>query len=357
MNGSDGGDGPGPDPDVLEELELWGGPDDGDDRPDPPGGDRGPPSDAAATAGAHRAATGGRVVLVGTPIGNLGDLSPRAVQALEGSDVIYCEDTRHSRKLLTHAGITGTPLRSLHQHNEDDRIDEVIRTAADGGTVAVISDAGMPGISDPGRRVVAAAARSGVTVTVVPGPSAVLAALVASGLPTDRFCFEGFLPRSGTGRRERLASLATESRTVVLFEAPGRVAATLRDLVDACGGDRPVSVARELTKLHEEVWRGPLAELAARAAAEPVRGEVVLVLGGAAPAGPAAVEDAVLTSALADRLSAGERTRGVVDDLAAAFGVPRRRVYGLALALRDRTAEDPGGDGRVGSGPPGPAPE
>jgi len=358
--GPDGVDGPGPDsdldPDVLEELELWGGPDVDDDPPEAADGAAGETPDPADRA-AGRAATGGRVVLVGTPIGNLGDLSPRAVQALQGSDVIYCEDTRHSRKLLTHAGITGMPLRSLHEHNEDDRIDEVLRAAADGGTVAVISDAGMPGVSDPGRRVVAAAARSGVTVTVVPGPSAVLTALVASGLPTDRFCFEGFLPRSGPERRRRLASLATETRTAVLFEAPGRVEATLRDLAGACGGDRPVSVARELTKLHEEVWRGPLTELADRATAEPVRGEVVLVLGGAAPSGPAVVDDAVLTSALADRLSAGERTRGVVDDLAAVFGVPRRRVYELALALRDRTAEDPGGDGPVGSDPSGPLPE
>ena len=203
MTGTEGGDGPDLDPDVLEELELWGGPDGDADRLEPPHGDGGPPSDAAGTAGAGRAAAGGRVVLVGTPIGNLGDLSPRAVEALEGSDVIYCEDTRHSRKLLTHAGITGTPLRSLHRHNEDDRIDEVVAAVAGGRTVVLVSDAGMPAVSDPGARVVAAVAAAGLTVTVVPGPSAVLTALVASGLATDRFCFEGFLPRSGRDRTAR----------------------------------------------------------------------------------------------------------------------------------------------------------
>jgi len=276
----------------------------------------------------------GALVLVGTPIGNLGDLSPRAVQALCDADVVYCEDTRHSRKLLTHAGITGASLRSLHEHNEDERIGEVLRAVGDGRTVAVVSDAGMPGISDPGSRLVAAAAQAGLPVSVVPGPSAVLTALVSSGLPTDRFCFEGFLPRSGRDRRERLASVAGEQRTTVLFEAPGRVGATLHDLGEACGGDRRVAVARELTKLHEEIWRGTLAEGEAWAEDRPLRGEVVLVLDGAEPSEEPAVGDEVLAGALAESLAAGERTRGAVDDVAAAFGVPRRRVYEVALALR-----------------------
>ncbi|MBF6555156.1 MAG: 16S rRNA (cytidine(1402)-2'-O)-methyltransferase [Acidimicrobiales bacterium] len=294
----------------------------------------------------------GYVVLVGTPIGNLGDLSPRAVQALEGSDVIYCEDTRHSRKLLTHAGVTGVPLRSLHEHNEDEQIDQVLRAVDEGRVVAVVSDAGMPGISDPGSRLVAAVVGSGVTVTVVPGPSAVLAALVTSGLPTERFCFEGFLPRSGRDRRERLESLAGETRTAVLFEAPGRVAGTLRELAAACGGDRHVSVARELTKLHEEIWRGSLSDSVAWATAVPVRGEVVVVLAGAAPKDEPVVGDDVLTAELARRLSAGERTRGVVDDIAAGHGVPRRRVYELALAWQ---ATGPPGAGAA-PGPTGPDP-
>ncbi len=170
-------------------------------------------------------------MVVGTPIGNLGDLSPRAAAALAGADLICCEDTRHSRKLLTHAGIHGVELRSLHEHNEDDRTAEVVAAVVSGRTVALVSDAGMPGVSDPGARVIAAVAAAGGVVTVVPGPSAALAALVASGLPTDRFCFEGFLPRSGRERAERLAALAGEVRTAVLFEAPGRVGRTLADLL------------------------------------------------------------------------------------------------------------------------------
>jgi 16S rRNA (cytidine1402-2'-O)-methyltransferase len=275
------------------------------------------------------------VVLVGTPIGNLGDLSPRAVQVLAAADVIYCEDTRHSRKLLTHAGITGASLRSLHEHNEDGRIDEVISAVATGQTVAVVSDAGMPGISDPGSRLVRAVAAAGLTVSVVPGPSAVLAALVTSGLATDRFCFEGFLPRAGKERRARLASVAAETRTTVLFEAPSRVASTLGDLAAVCGEDRRVAVARELTKLHEEVWRGSLSDAATWAGSAPVRGEVVVVVAGAQAPLPSEVPDEPLIEALTARLAAGERVRGAVDQIANEFDVPRRRVYDLALATRD----------------------
>ncbi len=321
-------DGPaaaGPDPDILEELESWGGHD-------------GSPGGRPETDGP----TGqpGALVVVGTPIGNLGDLSPRAVRALGAADVIYCEDTRHSRKLLTHAGIVGTSLRSLHEHNEHDRVEEVLGAVREGRTVAIVSDAGMPVISDPGWLVVAAAARDGLTVTVVPGPSAALTALVASGLPTDRFVFEGFLPRAGKQRRQRLAAIAGEVRTTVLFEAPGRTAATLRDLAEVCGGERPVAVARELTKLHEEIWRGSLADGAMWASSGQVRGEVVLVLGGAEDPVAAAVSDEVLTAALSERLASGERTRGVVDEVAKQFGVARRRVYELALGARDRAGAE-----------------
>ena len=290
---------------------------------------------------AGRGGEAGALVVVGTPIGNLGDLSPRAAAALAGADLICCEDTRHSRKLLTHAGIHGVELRSLHEHNEDDRTAEVVAAVVSGRTVALVSDAGMPGVSDPGTRVIAAVAAAGGVVTVVPGPSAALAALVASGLPTDRFCFEGFLPRSGRERAERLAALAGEVRTAVLFEAPGRVGRTLADLAAACGPDRPVAVARELTKVHEEVWRGTVADAAAWAA-DGVRGEVVVVLGGAPVAGPPVVADEVLVAALAERLDAGERVRGAVDEVAAAHGVARRRVYDLALGLRGGGSE---GDG------------
>jgi 16S rRNA (cytidine1402-2'-O)-methyltransferase len=334
------------DPDILEELEFWTGPDDGES-----GGPGVPGEPVPAGSGPS-----GTLVVVGTPIGNLGDLSPRAVVALAAADVIYCEDTRHSRKLMSHAGIVGASLRSLHEHNEEDRIDEVVGAVREGRTVAVVSDAGLPGISDPGARVVRAVAAAGLTVTVVPGPSAVLTALVGSGLPTDRFSFEGFLPRSGKERRAALRVVAAEARTVVVFEAPGRVAGTLSDLAEACGPDRPVAVARELTKLHEEFFRGSLAEAVSWAGAGTVRGEVVLVLGGAPAVEDPGVGDDVLSAALSERLGAGERTRGVVDDVAAAFGVPRRRVYELALAVRSGDDPGPGGAGSGGAGPGGAGP-
>ncbi len=323
------------DPDILEELEFWTGPEDAEDAPEEPGETK----DSMAP-------TSGSLVVVGTPIGNLGDLSPRAVTTLATADVIYCEDTRHSRKLLTHAGITGVPLRSLHEHNEGDRLAEVVTSVGDGRTVALVTDAGMPGVSDPGSRVVRAVADAGLTVTVVPGPSAVLTALVGSGLATDRFCFEGFLPRSGKERRAVLAEVAAERRTTVLFEAPGRLAGTLADLGAVCGPERRVAVARELTKVHEEFWRGTLGAAAAWAEERPVRGEVVLVLEGAPAVEAEVVADEVLVAAVAERLGAGERTRGAVDEVAAAFGVPRRRVYELALAAREQAAgsesADPG---------------
>jgi 16S rRNA (cytidine1402-2'-O)-methyltransferase len=312
------------DPEILEELEGW---DDDDD-------DGGMVSDGVGSVG-QGSAERGALVLVGTPIGNLGDLSPRAVDVLSTADVIYCEDTRHSRKLLTHAGISGVRLRSLHQHNEVDRIDEVIASVAGGRTVAVVSDAGMPGISDPGSRVVAAVAAAGLIISVIPGPSAGLAALVASGLSTERFCFEGFLPRSGKERRIRLTTVAEESRTTVLYEAPGRLAATLADLARQCGDDREVAVARELTKLHEEIWRGTAAGAASWASSMPVRGEVVIVLAGAPDMEVDDVADGPLIEALEVRLAAGERTRGAVDAVAAEFGIARRRVYDLALAARN----------------------
>ncbi len=326
------------DPDILEELEGWAD----DSEPDE--------ADEAEDAGV---AEGGALVLVATPIGNLGDLSPRAVEVLSSADVIYCEDTRHSRKLLTHAGITGVRLRSLHEHNEGDRIDEVIGSVAAGRTVAMVSDAGTPGISDPGSRVVAAAASAGLRISVIPGPSAGLAALVTSGLPTDRFCFDGFLPRAGKERRRRMAGLAEESRTTVLFEAPGRLAATLADLARELGDDRRVSVARELTKLHEQIWRGPAAAAAAWASSAPVRGEVVIVVAGAPEVVEPEVEDGRLQAALEVRLARGERTRGAVDAVTEEFGVARRRVYDLALAARNdarASGVEPGEDRSGGTG-------
>ncbi len=281
----------------------------------------------------------GRIVLVATPIGNLGDLPPRAREVLAAADVVCCEDTRRTRALLSACSIpAGGRLVSLHDHNEAARIPQILGWAAAGKTVAVVTDAGTPAVSDPGARLVAAAVGSGVDVTTVPGPSAVLAALVVSGLPTDRFCVEGFLPRRGASRRRRLAALATEERTTVVLEAPTRVTGTLAELAAALG-DRPVAVARELTKVHEEVWRGGLADVAAELAAqeargEAIRGEVVVVVGGAPP--PAAAGDDDVAAAVAERLAAGDSPRRAAEAVAGALGVPRRRAYEMAIDLRDR---------------------
>jgi 16S rRNA (cytidine1402-2'-O)-methyltransferase len=271
----------------------------------------------------------GTLLLVGTPIGNLGDLAPRAARALEEADLVVCEDTRRAGRLLAAAGVARRPLLAVHDHNEARQLGAVLRRLAAGQTVAVVTDAGLPGISDPGERLVRAAVREGHAVSVVPGPSAALAALVASGLPTGRFVFEGFLPRRGSARDGRLAALAAEERTVVLFEAPHRLSRTLDDLARALGGARRVALARELTKLHEEVWRGTLDEASARARDTEPRGEHVVVVEGAAPPVPAADEE--LAGAVASRLADGLSTRDAVAEVASAFDVPRRRVYDLAV--------------------------
>ena len=229
-----------------------------------------------------RAHVSGRLVLVATPIGNLGDLSPRASEELAAADLVACEDTRRTGRLLQHVGISGSDLLRLDQHTEERSAAVVVDRISNGETVALVSDAGMPGISDPGERVVRRVVEAGYPVVVVPGPSAPVAAVSASGLATDRWCMEGFLPRKGSARSDRLAELAVEERTMVLFESANRLAATLHDLVGMLGPDRRAMVAREMTKLHEEFVRGTLAELAGRFD-EPPKGEVVLVLEGAPP--------------------------------------------------------------------------
>jgi 16S rRNA (cytidine1402-2'-O)-methyltransferase len=274
------------------------------------------------------------LVLVGTPIGNLGDLSPRAASVLAGADVIACEDTRVTRKLLSHLGVPARRLVAMHEHNEASVAPDLVGRVVDGATVAVVTDAGLPGISDPGERLVRAAAAAGIAVEVVPGPSAALAALVVSGLPTDRFCFEGFLPRRAGEKAARLAALAREPRTVVLFESPRRVRSTVGMLASACGGSRPVAVARELTKLHEEVWRGTLEGAVAWLSSVDPRGEYVLVVGGDVGAA-AAADDGVISAALATRLSAGDDRKTAVASVAVALGVPKRRVYEIALQLKN----------------------
>lgn len=270
----------------------------------------------------------GRLVLVGTPIGNLGDLTPRAVEVLGAADLVCCEDTRRTGRLLQHAGVRATALRVVNDHTEEAATAEVVQRLDRGELVAVVTDAGMPGISDPGERLVAAAIAAGHEVVVVPGPSAAITAVVASGLPAGRFAFEGFLPRKGSGRTQRLAAVAAEPRTVVLYEAPHRLARTLADLAAACGDERRVVIARELTKLHEEHWRGTLGEALARVDEVEPRGEHVLVLAGA-PA-PATVDDEAIVAALQAARAAGASTRDAVAEVAAALGVPKRRAYDLA---------------------------
>lgn len=276
---------------------------------------------------AGRGAGGGRLILVGTPIGNLGDLSPRAAAALAAADLVAAEDTRRSRALLDRVGVR-TRLVSYHEHNEDRRTSELVERIAAGATVALVTDAGTPGISDPGYRLVRAAVDRGLPVDAVPGPVAAVQALVLSGLPTDRFAFEGFLPRKPGARRRRLGELAADPRTLVFYVAPHRAGADLAAMAEVLG-DRDAALARELTKLHEEVWRAPLAELAKRAGAEPPRGEVTVVVAGAPARAPA--EPAALAARVAEEMAAGASRRDAVSRIAESTGVARRRVYQAAL--------------------------
>jgi 16S rRNA (cytidine1402-2'-O)-methyltransferase len=280
------------------------------------------------------------VVLVGTPIGNLGDLSPRAVEALTTADVIAAEDTRRTRPLLTAVGIpTRGRLVSFHGPHEAELAGRLVaRIVERGERLVCVTDAGMPGISDPGERLVVAALAAGVPVEVVPGPSAALSALVLSGLPTARFAFEGFLPRKGRQRAARLDALRAEDRTVVLFEAPHRLLGTLADLAEAFGPDRPVAVARELTKVFETVWRGTLREAVAAAEGgaggpEP-RGEQVIVIGPALPVPGDDPDDDAVEAALRAELAGGASTRDAAVAVAGRLGVNRRRAYSLATSLR-----------------------
>jgi 16S rRNA (cytidine1402-2'-O)-methyltransferase len=271
----------------------------------------------------------GRLVLAATPIGDVRDASPRVVELLSTSDVIAAEDTRRLRGLLARLQVQPRGrIVSYHEHNEGRRTVELLDAVRSGHTVVVVTDAGMPSVSDPGFRLVAAAAAAGLVVTAAPGPSALTTALAVSGLPVDRFCFEGFLPRKPGQRRQRLRELGTEPRTMVFFEAPHRTADVLGDMTEIFGAERAGAVCRELTKTHEEVRRGTLAELAAWA--EPgVRGEVTLVVGGAS-SGSQVRDDTEVAALVAAAVETGLSRRDAVDAVASDTGLPRRRVYEAA---------------------------
>ncbi len=267
--------------------------------------------------------------LVATPIGNLEDMTLRAVRILREVDLIACEDTRHSRKLLEHFGIT-TPLTSFHEHNERDKGEKLLAELRSGRTLALISDAGTPAISDPGYRLVRRCHELGIAVSIVPGAQAAVSALAVSGLPTDRFAFEGFLPAKAAARRKRLRQLLPEERTLIFYEAPHRLAASLRDLAELCP-ERELVVVRELTKLHEEICRGTAAELAERWRREKARGEVVLLVAPGEGERPAAD----LPTAVRRELAAGRPVRAISRELAALYGVSGSEVYRLAQQLKD----------------------
>ena len=274
--------------------------------------------------------------LVATPIGNLGDLAPRATQVLSRVALVCCEDTRRTGTLLRHAGIRAERLAVCNEHTEFGMAADVLDVLSSGRDVAVVSDAGTPGISDPGERLVAAALDAGHTVSSVPGPAAATMAVTISGLPSGRYVYEGFLPRKGRDRTERLAEVAAEHRTVVLYEAPHRIERTVADLLEACGPGRAVSVSRELTKLHEETVRGTLGTLEL---GEP-RGEYVIVLGGAPVDDSPATDDDVI-AALTNLLSSGSSTRDAAADVAASTGRRKRDVYEMALAMSRDLADAP----------------
>lgn len=276
---------------------------------------------------------GGVLILGGTPIGNLADASDRLRSALATADLIAVEDTRKLRTLASGLGVrTRGRVIVNHDHNEEGRSATIVQAVQDGQRVLLLSDAGMPTISDPGYVAAAAVAEADLPVTVVPGPSAALTALALSGLPTGRFTFEGFLARKGSERSRRLASLAGEERTMIFYESPHRTAATLADFVQTFGVDRRGTVSRELTKLHEEVRRGTLAELAEWAESERIRGEIVIIVEGAqAPETPEAQD---VVQLVLDRVAAGERLKAACAAVAAETGTSKRELYEAALAAR-----------------------
>jgi 16S rRNA (cytidine1402-2'-O)-methyltransferase len=291
-----------------------------------------PNEGAVVEVSADSATRSGQFVVVATPIGNLGDISRRALALLESADVIYCEDTRHSSTLFSAHDIpVNRRLRALHEHNEASLCDEIVERVRDGQLVVLISDAGTPGISDPGSRVVAAVAQAGLVVTTAPGPAAVIAALTISGLATERFVMEGFLPRKVGERELYYNQWLREPRTIVFYESPQRLVTTLREVAQYFVG-RQVAVVREITKLHEEVVRGTAAQVADIFTSREVLGEIVVVLEGASPT--PAVDEHTIRAALTEQFKSGSSVRDAVAHVEVALGVAHRTAYLMALDLR-----------------------
>ncbi len=282
-----------------------------------------------------RRSLSGTLFVVPTPIGNLEDITLRALRILREVALIAAEDTRTTRVLLQHFQIT-TPLTSYHEHNKLTKLDAIFDALAQ-GSVALVSDAGTPGISDPGYELIREAIARGVRVEPLPGPSAVIAALVASGLPTDGFVYLGFAPRKARARRDFFAALAGERRTLVIYESPNRLTDTLQALLDALG-DRPICVARELTKVYEEFQRGPVTAVLAHYVDQPPRGEIVVVIGGAVEVAEPAWDEDRVRAALRRQLGAGEPLSQIARSIAAAAGWDRHDVY--ALGIEEKRTED-----------------
>ncbi|MEV0646753.1 16S rRNA (cytidine(1402)-2'-O)-methyltransferase [Phytomonospora sp. NPDC050363] len=281
-------------------------------------------------------AASGRLILLGAPLGNPADASPRIAEILRTADVVAAEDTRRLQRLAREIGVSPEgKVVSYFEGNESEREAGLMEVLEAGFTVAVISDGGMPSVSDPGYRLVRAAIDAGVPVTSVPGPSAVTTALAVSGLPCDRFCFEGFPPRKPGARRQLFASLAAEQRTMVFFESPHRIEATVADMRDEFGAERPAALCRELTKTYEEVRRGTLAELADSVVADAPRGEITLVVAGAEPPEPAELSDADIAEAVAVREADGMSRKEAMSEVAQRHGLKRRDVFDALLRAKE----------------------
>ena len=276
----------------------------------------------------------GKLILVGTPIGNLEDTTPRSLRTLEEADLVACEDARRTRKLLTHFGTKVKNLVVYNEGNERRKAEELVTKIEKGATIALVSDAGMPGLSDPGYRLVKACVDRGLPVEVVPGPTASVSALAVSGLPPGRFVFEGFLPRKKGDRQRRIQELASEPRTIVLFESPHRIVDSLADLLEGLG-DRPAALVRELTKIYEDAQRGSLSELLDRAREESPRGEIVLVIGGAIhESKPSAAPEELAARARA-LMDEGVDRKAALVQVAREAGVPKREVFDSLLGGDD----------------------